>query len=73
MEAVIQAVKDGTGVNRATDIHGVPKMTSKDRVSGRVAHGSNLGPKPLLIRRKLSYQNIYWRHLRLDMGRHASK
>ena len=59
MEAAIQAVKDGTGVNRAADIHGVPKTTLKDRVSGRVAHGSNPGPKPYLTNHKENQLSEY--------------
>ena len=37
MEAALKAVKDGMGVNKAAELHGVPKTTLKDRVSGRVA------------------------------------
>ena len=36
----MQAVKDGMGINKAAELHGVPKITLKDRISGRVAHGS---------------------------------
>ena len=28
--------------------HGVPRTTLKDRLSGRVIHGTNIGPKPYL-------------------------
>ena len=48
MEAALKAVKDGMGVNKAAELHGVPKSTLKDRVSGRVAHGSKPGPKTYL-------------------------
>ena len=49
MEAVIKSVLDGTlSANKAADIHGVPRTTLKDRLSGRVEHGTNPGPKPYL-------------------------
>ena len=48
MVAAIQAVKDRMGPNRAAELHGVPKMTLKDRVNGRVVHGSKPGPKSYL-------------------------
>ena len=41
MEAAMQAVKDGMGVNKPAELHGVPKTTLKDRISGRIAHGSS--------------------------------
>ena len=36
------------GVNRAALEYNVPCTTLKDRVSGRVIHGSNMGPKMYL-------------------------
>ena len=36
------------GVNRAALEHGVPRTTLKDRMAGRVTHGTNFGPKPYL-------------------------
>ena len=48
MEAALQAVKDGLGVNKAAELHSIPKMTLKDRVSGHVAYGSKSGPKSYL-------------------------
>ena len=59
MEAAIQAVKDGTGVNRAADIHGVPKTTLKDRMSGHIAHGSNPGPKPYVTNKEETQLSEY--------------
>ncbi len=44
------AVKDGMGINRAALDHEVPRTTLQDRVSGRVIHGTNSGPKPYLMR-----------------------
>ncbi len=44
------AVKNGMGVNRAALEHDVPRTTLKDRISGRVIHGTNSGPKPYLTR-----------------------
>ena len=45
-----EAVKDVMGVNRAPLEHEVPRITLKDRISGRVIHGTNSGPKPYLTR-----------------------
>ena len=45
----MEAVKSGkSGVNRAALDFGVPKTTLKDRLAGRVIHGTNIGPKPYL-------------------------
>jgi len=45
MEAAMQAVRKGTiSVNKAALLHGVPPTTLKDRLSGRVAHGTKPGP-----------------------------
>ena len=47
MVAAIDAVKDGTmGVLRAAKQYGAPRQTLGDRVSGKVIHGTNPGPKP---------------------------
>ena len=35
-------------MNRAALEHSVPRTTLKDRLSGRIIHGSNIGPKPYL-------------------------
>ena len=48
MLAAIKAVQEGQPVNQAACEHGIPKTTLKDRISGRVTHGSNPGPKPYL-------------------------
>ena len=34
--------------NVVADLHGVPRSTLKDRLSGRVKHGTKSGPKPYL-------------------------
>ena len=45
----IEAVKKGEmGQNKAALEYGVPRTTLKDRHSGRVVHGTNIGPKPYL-------------------------
>jgi len=48
-EQMLDAMDDvysGTvGVNEAVCKHGVPPTTLKDRISGRVQHGTNSGPK----------------------------
>ena len=49
MDAALYSVThDGLSGNRAADLHGVPRSTLKDRLSGRVKHGTNPGPKPYL-------------------------
>ena len=49
MQAAIDAVKSGRmGVNRAALEFGVPRTTLKDRIAGRVVHGTRSGPKPYL-------------------------
>ena len=44
----MQAVKDGSNISEAARVHGVPRTTLYDRISGRVSHGVNPGPKPYL-------------------------
>ena len=48
MVAAVRAVKSGMGVKRAAEQHGVPLTTLRDRISGRVTHGTKPGPKPYL-------------------------
>ena len=45
MLAAIEAVENGCGPNQAAKEHGVPKSTLKDRLSGRVVHGTNPSPE----------------------------
>ena len=42
------AVKGGSHIKRAALEHGVPVSTLRDRISGRVVHGTKPGPKPYL-------------------------
>ena len=46
MCAAMKAVKNGMNVRRAAVEHGVPRMTLRDRITGRVVHGTKPGPKP---------------------------
>ena len=49
MKRALAAVTAGKmGVNRAALEFNVPRTTLKDRVSGRVVHGTNIGPKAYL-------------------------
>ena len=48
MLAALKYVQDGSSINEAARVHGVPPSTLKDRVSGRVIHGRNPGPVPYL-------------------------
>ena len=49
-QAMLSAAKGQMSANKAADLHGVPHSTLKDRLSGRVVHGTNPGPKPYLTR-----------------------
>ena len=49
MQAAMKAVSDdGMSINKAAVLHGVLKTTLKDRLSGRVVHGTNPGPAKYL-------------------------
>ena len=48
MQSALQSVSDGFSARKAALVHGVPCTTLQDRVTGRVTHGSNPGPKPYL-------------------------
>ena len=48
--AMLCAAKTEMSANKAADLHGIPRSTLKDRLSGRVVHGTNPGPKPYLTR-----------------------
>jgi len=53
MVNALDAVVSGKiGVNRATLEVGVPHTTLKDRASGRVLHGTNVGPKFIYVIKK---------------------
>ena len=48
MELAMKAVKDCMPINKAAILYGVPRTTFKDRISGRVVHGTKPGPRPYL-------------------------
>lgn len=50
MQAAMEAVSNGTvrSINLAAKIYNVPPTTLKDRMSGRVLHGTKPGPLPYL-------------------------
>jgi len=48
MEAAMDAVQHGSGINEAARSHGVPSSTLKNRISGRVQHGTKPGPRSYL-------------------------
>jgi len=50
MVAAVQAYKDGQGVTAAARLHGVPRSTLYDRVTGHVTHGRKPGPNPYLTK-----------------------
>lgn len=50
LAAMDSVLKKGLSGNKAADLHGVPRSTLKDRLSGRVIHGVKPGPKPYLMK-----------------------
>lgn len=49
MLAAMKLAENGEiSANHAADIHGVPRSTLKDRLKGRVVHGTKPGPRPYL-------------------------
>ena len=49
MRDAMEAASSGNvSINKASELYGVPKKTLKDRLSGRVVHGTKPGPKPYL-------------------------
>ena len=48
MLGALKAVSEGMGVNRAAEEFGIPKTTLKDRISGKVIHGTKSGRTPYL-------------------------
>ena len=48
MRDAMKAASSGNISINKTALYGVPKNTLKDRLSGRVAHGSKPGPKSYL-------------------------
>ena len=49
MVAALEEVKKGKySVNRIATMYGLPRSTLKDRVTGRVTHGTKPGPHPYL-------------------------
>ena len=57
MKAALHSVlQEGLSGNKAADIHGVPR---KDRLSGRVKHGTKPGPKPYLTNEEEAQLSSY--------------
>ena len=53
MQMAIDAVKSSRkGVNRAALEFGVPRTILKDRITGKVVHGTKSGPKPYLTQQE---------------------
>lgn len=48
MTSALAAASKGMSANKAATVCGIPKSTLKDRLSGRVVHGRNRGPRPYL-------------------------
>ena len=48
LAAMTQAQSGNVSANRAADFHGVPRSTLKDRLHGKVLHGTKPGPRPYL-------------------------
>ena len=55
MADVISSIQnDHLSGNQAADLHGVPRSSLKNRLSGRVQHGVNSRPKPYLSKEEES-------------------
>ena len=50
LAAMESATSGELSINKAAVFHGVPRTTLQDRVSGRVEHGQNPGPRPYLTK-----------------------
>ena len=48
MQAALSACSNGVPVKKAAAEYGVPTTTLRDRITGRVVHGTKPGPKPYL-------------------------
>lgn len=49
MAAAMEAMKKGSmSMNKTALLHGVPRSSLQDRLTGKVVHGTNPGPKPYL-------------------------
>ena len=48
MSGTIEAVKNGSSIQKAAVEYGVLRQTLHGRISGRVKHGTNPGPQPYL-------------------------
>ena len=59
MTAAMESVKAGSGINRAALDHGIPRSTLKDRISGRVLHGTKPGPSSYLSEREENYLAVF--------------
>ena len=72
--SAMEAVRSGTvSINKATLLHLVPHTTLKDRLSGRVVHGTKPGPKPYTWPRKKKqcFMIIRLKLPKQDMARHV--
>lgn len=63
MVGALKEVKNGKySINRIAHMYGVPRSTLKDRVTGKVKHGTNPGPRPYLNKeeeQKLANHLVY--------------
>ena len=70
MKAVLSSTADS--INASARDHGVSVTTLKNRLSGRVVHGTNPGPAPYLNTRKedkfveYSLKQTRWAMVKLD-------
>ena len=48
IDAMEAASAGNMSINKASEMYGVPRTTLKDRLNGRVVHGTKPGPKPYL-------------------------
>ena len=71
MLGAMKAVAQGLPMYKASRDYGVPKSTLHDRVSGKVVHGVNPGPKPCLSRGEEKELDSYLKHCaKVGYGKH---
>ncbi len=64
MVLAMEAVKAGRfGVNEAARMYGLPSSTVKDRLGGRVVHGTNPGRRPFLTQEEEKFLTDHLVHI----------
>ena len=69
MEAAIEAVKSGSGINRAAIDHGIPPTTLKDRLSGKVKQEASGRPRYLNKDEEAKLSNFLKQYSSIGLGK----